>query len=232
MSNRHRSQSARKPSKVQPQANMTVVRVGSDVLAAPSRHDAPNEKDTAFYSACVNAWISTKMEKDKSLLTLATGGVGLLVTLLTTIGTQSVTEVFLYGGAFAAFLVTIICTITVFGKNASHMESLIKNKDDGSDRYLNRLDRVIIWSFIIGLLFSMSLGVKSGVNHFRHVESVVSDKNSSNRPGYSDSNKSLGGLGSLRPESNQSNNPPATSNPTGTGGGGSSSSGSGQGEQK
>ena len=48
-----------------------------------------NAKEVAYYTALVDAWINTKMERDKSLLSLATAGIGLLVTLLTTVGITS-----------------------------------------------------------------------------------------------------------------------------------------------
>ncbi|PKF49010.1 hypothetical protein AT251_22010 [Enterovibrio nigricans] len=48
------------------------------------------EKEVEFYAATVGAWLNTKFELDKSLLTLSTGAIGLLVTLLTTVGASSV----------------------------------------------------------------------------------------------------------------------------------------------
>ena len=48
-----------------------------------------NDKQTAYFAALVEAWLQTRMEKDKSLLMLAAGGVGVLVTLLTTTGIHS-----------------------------------------------------------------------------------------------------------------------------------------------
>jgi hypothetical protein len=43
-----------------------------------NEEDSYKEKDIAFYSATVNAWYTTKFEKDKHLLYLSTAGVGLL----------------------------------------------------------------------------------------------------------------------------------------------------------
>ncbi|WDT74288.1 MAG: hypothetical protein MPW16_13610 [Candidatus Manganitrophus sp.] len=47
-------------------------------------------KELAFYEATVNAWITTKFEKDKHLLTLSLAAIGLLITLLTTVGAATV----------------------------------------------------------------------------------------------------------------------------------------------
>lgn len=48
------------------------------------------QKDVAYYSALVSAWIQTKMERDKTLASLSAGGIGLLVTILSTVGVQKV----------------------------------------------------------------------------------------------------------------------------------------------
>lgn len=48
------------------------------------------EKDIQFYAASVTAWFNTRLEHDKSLLALSAGGIGLLVTLLTTVGVKSI----------------------------------------------------------------------------------------------------------------------------------------------
>jgi hypothetical protein len=55
----------------------------NDVECRPhdEKIEITKEKQTAFYSALVEAWLETKMEKDKSLLMLSAGGVGVLVTL-------------------------------------------------------------------------------------------------------------------------------------------------------
>ncbi len=69
----------------------------------PSPHESA--KEVAFFSAVVGAWIETRMEKDKTLLSLATAGIGLLVTLLTAVGPSSVHELWLYAGAGASFII-------------------------------------------------------------------------------------------------------------------------------
>lgn len=40
------------------------------------------QKELALYTAQVDAWVTTSFERDKSLLTLSAGGIGLLLTIL------------------------------------------------------------------------------------------------------------------------------------------------------
>lgn len=53
-------------------------------------------KNIAYYSVLVNAWIQTRMERDKTLVTLSAAAVGLLVTLLTTVGINKEWIILLY----------------------------------------------------------------------------------------------------------------------------------------
>ncbi|MGC9491547.1 hypothetical protein, partial [Vibrio genomosp. F10] len=82
------------------------------------------EKEVEFYAATVGAWLNTKFELDKSLLTLSTGAIGLLVTLLTTVGASSVEGLVLYFVALLCFLVCVISILLVFKRNAKHLEGI------------------------------------------------------------------------------------------------------------
>lgn len=44
------------------------------------------QKSVEFYAAGINAWYNTSLEHDKSIFSLSAGGIGLLITLLTTVG--------------------------------------------------------------------------------------------------------------------------------------------------
>lgn len=55
-----------------------------------------DQKRVEFYSAGLAAWYATRLEHDKSLLTLSAGGIGLLMTLMTTVGVSSAESLVLY----------------------------------------------------------------------------------------------------------------------------------------
>lgn len=50
-----------------------------------SPEEIDDQKRVEYYAASVNAWFNTSLEHDKSLFTLSAGGIGLLITLLTTV---------------------------------------------------------------------------------------------------------------------------------------------------
>jgi nucleoid-associated protein YejK len=53
-------------------------------------------KQKAFYSAMIAAWLNTRLERDKQLLGLSVTAIGLLVTLLRTVGVSSLLQIILW----------------------------------------------------------------------------------------------------------------------------------------
>jgi len=84
-----------------------------------------SQKQLALYTALVEAWIETRMEKDKTLLGLSTAGIGLLATLLTTVGPTSAPQLWLYGFAGLAFIGAIVTAVWIFDRNSQHLEDVI-----------------------------------------------------------------------------------------------------------
>lgn len=126
------------------------------------RKEEKLQKEVQYYSAITNAWLNTKLEKDKSLLTLSCGGVGFLVTLLTTIGVKSSSVFLLYCIAIASFVVSIISVVFIFEYNAKHLEKVLEEKTEYG--YLLRiLDRIVIYSFFLGIILSFIIGILSGL---------------------------------------------------------------------
>jgi len=114
-------------------------------------------KEIEYYSNCVNAWFNTKLERDKSILTISAGGLGLLITLLTVFGVNKKIELVLFILAIICFMVAIIVMIFVFNRNASYLEKLNKD-EDSNDPSLRFLDRIGVFSFIFGIIFTFFIG--------------------------------------------------------------------------
>ena len=118
------------------------------------------EKKIHYYSAIINGWINTKFERDRSLLTLSTGGIGLLITLLTTVGVVSLYQKILYSVSLILFLVCVICVITIYGRNAKYLARVVKG-DDTQDEILKCLDKLAFWSFLLAIIASCAIGITS-----------------------------------------------------------------------
>ncbi|CAK2945265.1 Holin-X, holin superfamily III [Vibrio crassostreae] len=123
------------------------------------------EKEVEFYAATVGAWLNTKFELDKSLLTLSTGAIGLLVTLLTTVGASSVEGLVLYFVALLSFLVCVVSILFVFKRNAKHLEGIV-TETQTNDPLLKSLDTSAAISFVFGVILTLIIGGTTAINQF------------------------------------------------------------------
>lgn len=131
-------------------------------------------KAVEYYAAQVNAWFNTRFEHDKSLLTLSAGGIGLLITLLSTTGVKSVGALVFYVLALLAFIVCLSTLLWIFRRNAKHLEDVV-NEKASSDPFLARLDNVAIWSFLFGVLFSSIVSISTAFNSYQEKESKMAE---------------------------------------------------------
>ncbi len=156
-----------------------------------------NDKEVAFYAATVGAWLNTKFELDKSLLTLSTGAIGLLVTLLTTIGATSVEALVLYFFALLAFLTCLVSILFIFKRNSKHLENIFKEKET-SDPLLKLLDTTAALSFLFGVVLTLIIGGATAINEFiqKEIKMTKPDNKTIHRVAVGDS---INGLEALRP---------------------------------
>lgn len=171
------------------------------------------EKELHFYSAVVNAWFSTRAELDRSLLTLSAAGIGLLVTLLSTIGVASVEGVVLYVAALLSFLVCLGAVLWIFARNANHLQEIV-HSDAPTDKVLGALDVTAAISFLVAAVLSCIIGIATAVQSFRSHEVSMSEDQKSHglaqdsfngatnmRPAQTDATKSFNGAAALKPSS-------------------------------
>ena len=117
-------------------------------------------KNIAHYSILLSAWIETKMERDKTLVTLSAAAIGLLVTILTTVGAKHFWEIPLFAFAVISFLVTIWSSLTIYQLNSEHLEEAIRGSSVKDPR-LEKYDKRSVRAFIIGSVATLLIGVSS-----------------------------------------------------------------------
>ena len=88
-----------------------VVKQRRAVIVSPE--DLKQQKEVEFYATSVTAWYNTALERDRGLFTLSAGGIGLLLTLLTTVGLKDLVLVVLYVCTILAFLTSVGETISL-----------------------------------------------------------------------------------------------------------------------
>src|SRR4028119_1019749 len=138
-------------------------------------------KDRLFYSAMINAWLQTKIERDKQLLTLSSSAIGLLVTLLRTVGVSSWLQIALFSAALFAFLVTVISILIILGKNATRIQEAL-NGSETRNRALALLDEVATISFIMGMIMVVIIGIYSATSSLDEKGTNMNKDNIGNTP--------------------------------------------------
>ena len=192
-------------------------------MGNPEKKDNDNQaKEVAFYSANLNAWINTRFERDKQLLGLSATAIGLLVTLLRTTAISNNLQLFLYGFALIAFLITVISVVWIFSENAKYLEKVIgvnttesettkdteneTTKDTRSKR-LNNLDICANFSFILGIILVVIIGIQFAFINFKSME----ETSNLNQHRTEVKNDSIYGIHKFRPEKSEKPKPPQSS---------------------
>lgn len=134
-------------------------------------------QDIQFYAASITAWFNTALEHDKSILTLSAAGIGLLVTLLTTTGINSEMVLLFYMAAILCFLLSITCVLLIYNRNKDHIVEAITSSNSGQDIFLRELDRIVLIAFGAGVVFSVSIGISTGINSYTKEKQEMIEKN-------------------------------------------------------
>jgi hypothetical protein len=134
-----------------------------------------DKRELAHYAATVAAWYSTKMEHDKSLLTLAAAAIGVLITLVTKFPVGSYWEMSLFASSLLTFIVCLIAVLAIYKRNSTHLENLIHH-DERSDRWLTVLDWMSLISFVSGIILASALGILLAVDSFKETNVAGNEK--------------------------------------------------------
>lgn len=127
-------------------------------MATESQPPAPPEMPVETRNLLIQSWISTRMERDKSILTLAAAGIGLIVSLVSLSSTNDLQQV-LFALGILSFLVCIGIALAILDRNATYVAALLKGFNAPTDPHLERLDKMLVLSFGLGILFTVAAAV-------------------------------------------------------------------------
>jgi hypothetical protein len=159
----------------------------------PGNSSSPDDPVNAL---ALQGWLQSRMELDRSLLTLSAAGIGLMVTLLTTIGYATLPQHLAYVASVLCFVGVVIAALVIFRRNAAYCERVAKG-DRFNDEWLSRLDHAAIVLFVVGV--GAALYVGGSINGSRHPLSGGTMGKDDTKQGVAapDSGRSLNGLGNL-----------------------------------
>jgi hypothetical protein len=125
------------------------------------------------YKAILSAWVATRLEKDRAILTLSSAAIGLLVTLLAKFGVQSKSEFLLYVLGILVFIVSASLIVLIFHYNSVHLERVARDKEQSSPM-LQILDKSAAVLFVIGLIILFCIDLLSAANSYSNSKREVS----------------------------------------------------------
>lgn len=122
-------------------------------MTAPEPMENTDPKQEEWKKNLLQAWIQTRMEFDRSVLTLSAGGIGLLITLLTTADQLAPSQFLLASLSVVGFLIALALVLFVFRKNADYLLALAK-EDEYPRHHLATADKAIPRVFGISVFLS------------------------------------------------------------------------------
>jgi hypothetical protein len=173
-------------------------------------------KNIEHYAVLLEAWIQNRMERDKTVVTLSAAGVGLLVTVLTTVGIRHSWMMALYGASFLGFFVSIVVALRLYSKNADLIENELRGSQSTTYRQINLkpYDRVSFLAFLVGALFAVAIGCVSALSNQRIAEEAMRKPSSTERTQPTLEKRSVDGIQNLRPKPPEPEPLPAPVPPT------------------
>ncbi|OOZ44258.1 hypothetical protein [Solemya velum gill symbiont] len=158
-------------------------------------------KNVAHYSVMLSAWIESRMARDKALMTLSAAGVGLIVTILTTVGIKSWIDLALVALSLLGFGSCIWAALRIYQLNTEHIEELI-GETQGSEKrvVLEKFDKMSERSFYAGAIFIVLFGISQASVTMRIEDEKMADQDSRVVKQGEILKKSISGIGGLAPK--------------------------------
>lgn len=167
-----------------------------------------------FNSQSYASFYNTKLEKDKSILTLSVAGLGFLITFTNFANKLSTFSFIAFILSAIAYIICIFNVINIFEKNALYIIEITNDSDKAEELELTlrKHDKIAIYSFYIGILLSFIVGLSTAIPSSEHKEQSMSDQNKNQTSESNDSPlnpifESFSGITAMKPkmpEKNQS----------------------------
>ena len=117
------------------------------------------QKSVSFYETLLAAWLNSRMEKDKQILTLSSVAIGLLVAFRSGINDIPSLCIVLFAGAL--FVSSMIVVLDIFKRNSDYLMLVIQNNNEeqmmSEEKSLQRRTAWAFRLFIAGVVLTIFL---------------------------------------------------------------------------
>lgn len=182
---------------VRKKIKITKIRYANEHLDNQQGNAQASEQKNIYYGAVVSGFIESSMERDRSLFTISAGAIGLLITLMSTVGPRFRYEIAIYIFSFLSFGLCIILLLKVFNLNKEYFKQLAKDEEP-DDAKLGMYDKWIYRFFIIGICLFFAEGIITSINQLKSVEVKAMAKEEQKPKEFS-----VDGLSKLVPDSDK-----------------------------
>lgn len=189
-------------------------------------------KNIAHYQTLLSTWIETRMEQDKMVITLSAAAIGLLVTIITTVGIKGFWQYFFAVASFAGFIIATCGCVHIFQVNAKHLEENLRcQSTEDTSKLLKKLDRLTIVCFYAGIVCAVLMAISASFQKTggvamteknqevpKKIEKLQESVNGVKKlsPVELEIGKSLNGISNLAPQNLQSSTPSPAQDPAKT----------------
>ncbi len=155
--------------------NSSTTPSSADLMHQKSRDEAVEDgKKISYYEMMVNAYMTSAMEVDKSLLTLASGAIAFSLGLITPLKGSDL-MMFFYFSSIVLFVITIFCALLALKLNLIHIRAIVRNEVWNSV-WMRRCDIAAIWTFSIGIFLLSIVGATSVLSKEKEQGVTMSEK--------------------------------------------------------
>jgi hypothetical protein len=110
------------------------------------------DKSIAFYTQGLGGWLSTALEKDKTLIALSAAELGATISYFSSSTKVNIAGYILLILSSVALMITIYFALLSFDLNKKYLMESIRNNDP---KDIGWVDRISHYSFIIGTLITI-----------------------------------------------------------------------------
>lgn len=131
-----------------------------------------------LHKTALSAFVQNGLEQDKILLSLNVASIGFFINFLTSfkIETKSgLMTLIVIGLSILCFLISTTSILLIFSENKKYLKELLKNNFQ-DNKSLDILDKVRLWTFILGIIFGVIFSIFIVINNIKLKEQNVENQ--------------------------------------------------------
>jgi len=122
-----------------------------------------------LHKTALSAFVQNGLEQDKILLSLNVASIGFFINFLISFKIESKSDLMtliVIGLSIVCFLISTASILLIFSENKKYLKELLKNNFQ-DNKLLDILDKVRLWTFILGIIFGVIFSIFIVINNIK-----------------------------------------------------------------